>query len=73
MNIVEYNMFLGEGVMRLRGAVFVALSLAQACLGYMPADLNHDRTVDFSDFAAFGSYWLENGTETPGYGAVIAR
>ena len=45
-------------------SVILVMSLSTICFGYLPADLNFDRGVDFYDFAIFANEWLF--TENPG-------
>ncbi len=45
--------------MRITNIILVVMSLPAICLGYLQADFDYDGTVDFNDFAAFSSQWLE--------------
>ncbi len=44
--------------MKTKVIVVIVLTLPAICLAYLRSDLNYDRKVDFSDFAAFADQWL---------------
>jgi len=44
--------------MKTASVILVVMGLSTICLGYLPADFNRDRIVDFYDFATFSDEWL---------------
>ncbi len=42
-------------------SLLLVFCLSTLCSGHLPADFNHDKIVDFSDFALFAKQWLCQG------------